>query len=647
MTKKYKPLTKKEKAVAAVVTSALVAAPFLISNSYDTVVHASSSASPGSETLDKIGNMVIPLNQSAILFDLKSVYGAGSGGFYVTSSNAGTAFSEPDYTEKGLLKIRPLNAGTATFNVLINKDGYYYVDTFEITVDSALSSSRRFDIADTVKRLVNNPNDYADSSKVKKLLANIGSAKLPGTIEGNHAPTVDSENPFTNRELNKEETINIGKIESFFKDQDGDPLEVIPVANNAFISLIKGSDDNWYLKANGGGDNTQFTLIARDGRGGFVESRTFIVTVKNQKPELKGSNPFSNLNMAVGSQSQLEVDSDLTNYFTDPDFDSITVSFEQNDFVSIWQDGENWYIQATENINSAELTTVVNVTVNDGWGGVLNVPFNVRIYDEFYGENQPPELVNIPFTDYLSKDAIIDLNNYFIDSDEDILHYSIKVMNSNNVVSLEPIGLEGSFLTTNDIPFLGAIREIIASDGESETKVDVEIRRSHANPFPQIQTLYLGSSYIFDLNHVFSSNINFNDTKILVSDSENSESVTASVYEDHYLKLNANQLTSELVVKLLAHDTEVDKWYQDDFILESIPMDDELGIHLPTLYPGSTGDGLWYIYEHTTVEPSDTGAFLTYASGDYVKLQTQSEGTYTVTIDPDHGERVFYIKINR
>lgn len=306
------------------VGTALVTAPFLMDVS--PVTYAAVSSSPMPEEMyssDKIGNLIVPMDGTIPIRNLKAIYGKNINGFEVTSVNSyGSgdlfAYNEPGYSAEGLLKIHPYRPGTATFTVSWNNNTSQ--DTFDVTVvsDATTTEERNYDISDVAKKAINSTSP----TQAKALLSGIGPKNSTGNVEGNNPPILNPQNfynPFQNGslELGSFFYLSTPQLSSFFSDVDGDNITAVVFDNidNSEITpaarfVYKSDYNSWIVESLRVGEST-FTAVALDSRGGVLASQPFTIeVVDNPKPTIKDT-PLASHLATVGNELDLSSNSEL------------------------------------------------------------------------------------------------------------------------------------------------------------------------------------------------------------------------------------------------------------------------------------------------------------------------------------------------
>ncbi|KRE69882.1 hypothetical protein [Paenibacillus sp. Soil750] len=327
----------------------------------------------------------------------------------------------------------------------------------------------------------------------------------------------------------------------------------------------------------------------------------------------------------------------------------------------------------------------LKVTITDHRGGFtkVKIPFQVAAV------NTPPQVKsnsvlaahvqssNNPVL-FLSNDAMIDLNEIFYDTDENLMHFELYAefqvsssdfvsraidLNQANVFSWKTLGY------SNEYP--ARIKEIRANDishpNQPKTVLKVDIERTDKDPFPESINLYQSiqgvgkSSFILD----YQSARGFNDSSITISNSDLQNyatgTVTASVYQNHYLKFDAgygaNDWTTKM--KVYAHDSNPNHLYLDDFNfrLASAQQTPNLAgnpaIQLSRLYPDNQYNyEFWNTFtenEYVTMTTPENIVF-GFDSGSYIATYSSSAVSGTSDIlrfDPFNGASVFYVPFKK
>ncbi|UKS23994.1 hypothetical protein LOZ80_20355 [Paenibacillus sp. HWE-109] len=672
---------KKGKAMKVALTTALVTLPFVGGTPLD--VHVSANELPPPVPVNEISNMVIPLNGVSNTIDLNAIFGKYSDHFVITSSNLAVADRDESLASAGLLKINPASVGTASFTIMFRNDGLRFVESFDVTVDDTLTAPKNFDIVETVKKIIANPSQYSDANSIKNLLTTIGPAKAPGTTEGNHAPYQITPSSFvTSYTIDKNETdldkLKLKNLQSFFADIDGDEIQIsIVKLSGDSADIVEyypveeegGSEEEpqtlWKIKPNSIGTST-FKVFARDGKGGVVSVGPVTVNVTgtgtiNHPPVLNVNHPFNDREVTAGRNVSL---GRVKDFFTDADGDNISVSFasSNSDIATIInEEGNITLVPHREGVVTFELSYSdgnsqpegpnFTVTVKNG-SPVLNLTNEIVHH---FSTHSNPDYNPSNAVLYLSNNSEIDLSEMFTDPENDRMHYEINLLHSGG--SIETIGIEGSIFKSSILnSHGGSIDKILAYDSQHEvpTELDVSICNDSSGLFPDSingMDMYESnaagtSSFIVD----YRSRWGIGDDKSIVSyRSKNQSSVTASVYEGHYLKFDAALsgagTSSDITVLSVLNETGY-VMYQSDFRINVISPNDTLdpdysrpAISFTSLYPSFSYDELVsHFFDYLDVI---TDSEITYETGSYTMRIKDSEpgnSKAIFIIDPEKGQ---------
>ncbi|WP_171683579.1 hypothetical protein [Paenibacillus planticolens] len=396
--------------------------------------------------------------------------------------------------------------------------------------------------------------------------------------------------------------------------------------------------------------------------------------------------------------SSYEIREHLRSYFEDSDRRNVEGEFyESDDLDVVFVDKNNPHIRIEEKYDYSnefvmgyELTPLtpgdfdLNVLVVDHHGGMTRgvIPFHIVV-------NMPPQLkpdsvlakhfslgdVNNPVM-YLSNNAEIDLSEVFYDPENADLAYKVVVEGYGspgtaiNTISLgsSPKLTWNSFSLPNGVKKIKELRAYEKGNESLQAVLNVDIEHAINDPFPATLDMYKSnasgtSSYLFD----FKSDVGFdgfNLTEITGADIHNNENnaVTASVYQDVYLKFEAKDYTQQSSkIKIYGHKTGSPSiLYQDDFNFRVISTEDTKypdtnipAISLRSLYPNYNYGGYWTgpynIREAVSVIPEDfndefywtyeTSSLMSIRLEDTVPTQTQ----ILFKIDLDQGKRIYYV----
>ncbi len=218
--------------------------------------------------------------------------------------------------------------------------------------------------------------ETAKAAELKALLASLRQAgyhsRTESSGEVNTPPKV--QNPIEDLVLIKgfeSQTIDISNV---FTDEDGDQLSFIWASGNEAIVTLTESNGELTIHEESELGETRLTLTANDGKGG-VKLEDFIVKIErgpNMAPIV--NNPIEDQILAEGFGSKTI---DITNVFSDEDGDQLSFSWhvENETIVSITQSNNILTIKE-EGIQGQ---TLVSLTANDGYDGVVSDSFIVKV----------------------------------------------------------------------------------------------------------------------------------------------------------------------------------------------------------------------------------------------------------------------------
>lgn len=319
----------------------------------------------------------------------------------------------------------------------------------------------------------------------------------------------------------------------------------------------------------------------------------------------------------------------------------------------------------------------LDVVVTDSKGGFTTGHIPIHIDPIYKPDSVLANHFQSPGLDhpvlYLSNDAFIDLNEIFYDSTHTTLNYSLFVEYQAGTSDFidTTIDIQGNGFTWNSLyeqPNITKIKEIRAYDSVgSEMPVavlPVDIERTTKDPFPASINLYqsiadVGTSS-FILN--YRSDKGFNDSSITITNSDLKNTatgrVTASVYEDTYLKFDAGygDTTWTTAMKVYAHDSNPNHLYLDDFNFNLVSATQtptntmtpvRPAIRVSRLYPTYNND-FWSSFsanEYVTMTNPEK-IFIGYDSGSLIATYYSNVPIGTTDVlkfDPFDGKSVFYV----
>ena len=202
-----------------------------------------------------------------------------------------------------------------------------------------------------------------------------------------------------------------GTVSQYFDDPDGDTLTYTAESSDPDVVTASISNDTLVLAAVTQGTVT-ITVTATD-PGGLSATQTAEATVVNRAPEPVGEIP--SLTLIEGD----EFKEDVSQFFTDPDGDSLTYTAKSSDtdVLSAWILGDSIMVTALD-----AGTSTITITATDP--GDLSATQTAEITVE--EPNQAPEPVGeIAEQSLVKGDTIkLDVSDYFTDPDGDSLTYT-------------------------------------------------------------------------------------------------------------------------------------------------------------------------------------------------------------------------------
>ena len=242
-------------------------------------------------------------------------------------------------------------------------------------------------------------------------------------------------------------------------------------------------------------DTVTVTVTATD-RGGLSVTQSFQAEIENSEPDTIRAIP--NATIAVGDSLVI----DLSEYFEDPDGDTLTYDVYLSDNVYLTRSGDPSTITIHGRATGRALIAVVAF---DGDDGDTIVDFFVEVVEG----NQPPVPVGTIPAQTLTlggSSVSFDVSPYFEDPDGDTLTYTVSnpsivtaIISPDSTLTLTPVsaGMESVTATATD------------PDGESATQVfKATVVEGNRSPRPvgtiAAQTLTLGGSSVsFDVSPYF------------------------------------------------------------------------------------------------------------------------------------------------
>lgn len=599
MTEKKKAFSKKEKIAGAIASAAIMAVPFMVTPAQQGYATTSSN-SPTPTAVEKITTIVIPLNGTKYI-DLDALYSAKYMQVGQNQTELNIAEGKFALGNGGIYEITASSIGKATFTVTGTRYEPSYTqitDTFQVIVVPTTASTDEYKF--DITEVLNVMKQYAVEDQT--------SDQVKGLLRNVSPVTVANYDPFE------------------------------------------------YASTN----SAPYQLETTDKIQGFVGE-----TIESW-----------------------QINQQIYDYFGDSNENMLDVIYidKNNEHIIIEESYEG------EAFLGYELTPLtagdfdLDVLVVDHHGGFTKgkIPFHIE------GVNNPPiirknsvlaqHFQSDPLNSVLilSQNAEIDLSEIFFDEDMSSIQYEVIVeafsSPDNTTHTIELGSLPMFSWESLDNLFEGSItrvKEVRAFDNRYPNEpavLDVDIIQTEYDPFPASIEMYKSntagtSSYILD----YQSELGFggyNYTWIEQSDIHNdvTNAVTASVYQNVYLKFDAKNYTTNSLekIKVYAHNRETTSiLYQDDFNFKVISPEDTRNpaTNLPAISPRPLypyhDDNYWagsfYFREYVSVLPGEynNDSSWTFETGSTVTmLLTGNVPTATQVvfkIDPDDGKRIFYV----
>ncbi len=315
MTEK-KRLTKKEKVIATVVSTAIATIPFFVGwPAYEVAANGSEPPMPTTiPTLDLVQDLVIPQNGSSSIINLRQLYDLSRHStFSVTNGTTPFASIDSNFLEIGFLKVNGGVTGKASFTVTIEDDGVISEESFNVTVVPA-ESTGKINIGNLVTYMNGHLEDFTTPTQVKQLLTGIS----PSVIDENTGEGTTNllKKPFPDFTLNKNSDFSINNVidlYEYFKQRNvEDGLTFYVFSSNPEIVDIN-NDVDWYVSTSDQAGGADITVVAVN-HSGDMGYDTFHATVlaENQAP-VSSKSVYNKYHISPGGTYEL----DLNQYFTD------------------------------------------------------------------------------------------------------------------------------------------------------------------------------------------------------------------------------------------------------------------------------------------------------------------------------------------
>lgn len=439
MTEK-KRLTKKEKVIATVVSTAIATIPFFVGvPAYEVAANGSEPPLPTTTpTLDLVQDLVIPQNGSSSIINLRQLYDLSSySTFSVTNGTTPFATIDSNFLELGLLKVNGGVTGKASFTVTIEDDGVISEESFNVIVVPA-ESTGKINIGNLVTYMNGHSEDFTTATQVKQLLTGISPSIVDENI-GEGTPNLLIK-PFPDFTLNKNANFSINSVidvyEYFKQRHVEDGLTFYVFSSNPEIVDIN-NDGDWYVSTSDLEGGADITVVAVNDSGDMGYD-TFHVTVlaDNQVPEI-GDILHKSYHISPGSSFELDLNQYFSDSLGDLTFSKILTS-GSNGSSEIY--GSKLYLHP----NMEDISEIRGVKATDGVGLEVSQPFTVTssTYNPFeYQTIFVGSTLDINLTDVFGTSA--PLNYTFDYNDEyydDSVTVSSVVYNSQNYLRLSGLG---------------------------------------------------------------------------------------------------------------------------------------------------------------------------------------------------------------
>ncbi|KRE48305.1 hypothetical protein [Paenibacillus sp. Soil724D2] len=439
MTEK-KRLSKKEKVIATVVSTAIATIPFFVGMPTYEVAAANGTEEP--EPVDQIHDLVIPKNSTII--NLRDLFHLSEESTF-SVLNGTNPLIETNFLDKGFLKVKGGVTGKASFTVTFedydNESGEYHTieESFNVAVVPS-ESTGKINIGNLVTYMSGLPEDFESAEQVKQLLTGIS----PSIVDVNHGEGTTKLliKPFPDVvTINKNSSIPISSVYDLHEyfhysygegEGEGEGLNFYVFSSNEDIVDVF-NDGDWYLSSSDQTGGVDITIVAVNERGDMGYD-TFHATVlaENQAPEI-GESLHKSYHISPGSSFEL----DLNHYFSDSlgdlTFSKILTS-GSNGSSEIY--GSKLYLHP----NMENISEIRGVKATDGVGLEVSQPFTVTssTYNPFeYQTIFVGSTLDINLTDAFGTSTPL---NYTFDYNDDSVTVSSVVYNSQNYLRLSGLG---------------------------------------------------------------------------------------------------------------------------------------------------------------------------------------------------------------
>ncbi len=203
--------------------------------------------------------------------------------------------------------------------------------------------------------------------------AGVYSRIVPET-SGNHAPVLSGTQfvPATVVDGHTY-TITTAQLLTGFTDQDGDTLSLGDVYIAAV--LVKPDADGNYTFTAGDDFYNNLTYTVSDGKGGLVKTSETLTFVADKAPVLTGTQAV--LAHATENQPLILTASQLTTGFTDPDGDTLSVSYGGSDHGTLTDNHDGTFSFTPEANYSGSVA--LYYFIDDGYGGEIRAQETITV----------------------------------------------------------------------------------------------------------------------------------------------------------------------------------------------------------------------------------------------------------------------------
>ena len=419
----------------------------------------------------------------------------------------------------------------------------------------------------------------------------------------------------------------------YFSDPDGDSLTYAASVSDSAIVSVSVAGPVVTISALEVGSAT-LTVTASDGELSASQEAALTVFRTNWSPVAVGSIPATEL--AIDEELALNV----TQYFSDPDGDSLTYAASASDsaIVSVSVAGPVVTISALA-VGSATLT----VTASDG---ELSASQEAAL--TVFRPNRAPDTVgSIPATELAIDEGLaLTVNQYFSDPDGDSLTYAASVSDS----AIVSVSMAGPVVTISALAVGSATLTVTASDGELSTSQEAALMVFRPNRAPDTvgsiapKELAIDEGLALTVNQYFSDP----DGDSLTYAASVSDSAIASVsVAGPVVTISALEVGSATLT-VTASDGELSTSQEaaltvfqpnrspvavGSIAARQLAIDEGLALNVALYFSDPDGDSLTYL-----VSVSDSVIVSASAAGPDITIWGLEVGSATLTVTASDGE---------